>query len=91
MRYETNDRGVIERTPQARLVIKDLGNHSRETLDTLRALLSAGAGVRPDAKRPHLYELESETCVFYVYVSPVNGFVELLATWPRIEEPALCH
>lgn len=57
----------------------------------MRALLSAGAGARPDSKRLHLYELESETCVFYVYVSSVNGVVELLATWPRIAEPALCH
>lgn len=91
MRYEANDSAVAPSTMERPFVIKDLGNHSCETIETLRALLSAGAGARPDSKRPHLYELESETCVFYVYVSPTNGAVELLATWPRIEEPALCH
>jgi len=91
MRHEASDFGIAQATMATPFVIKDLGNHSRETIDTLRALLADGAGARPDSKRPHLYEFESETCVFYVHVSPVNGVVELLATWPRVEEPALCH
>lgn len=73
--------------------IKDSRNHSPETLDTLRALLAGGASVRPDPKRPHFFELEGDTCVFYVYLSPVDGSVELLATWPRTggEMQARCH
>jgi len=91
MRYEATDSAIAQIAAETPFVIKDLGNHSRETLDTLRALLAGGAGARPDSKRPHLYELESETCVFYVHVSPFNGVVELLATWPRVEEHAFCH
>jgi len=74
--------------------VKDMRNHSRETIETLRGLLASGAGARPDMKRPHFYEIESDTCVFYVYVSPVDGSVELLATWPRTggtEMQARCH
>lgn len=92
MCYENN--AVAEMTPESGFQIRDLRNHSPETLATLRGLLAAGKGARPDLKRPHFYEFENDTCVFYVYVSPVNGSVELLATWPRIpsaEEHAVCH
>jgi hypothetical protein len=74
--------------------VKDLRNHSPETLETLRALLASGTSVRPDLKRADFYELEDDTCVFYVYVSPVDGSVALLATWPRtqsVETQARCH
>ena len=74
--------------------VKDLRKHSPETLETLRALLVSGTSVRPDLKRAGLYELEGDTCVFYVYVSPVDGSVALLATWPRtqsVETQARCH
>jgi len=50
--------------------------------------------VRPDSKRAHFFEIEGDTCVFYVYVSPVDSSVALLATWPRIESletQARCH
>jgi hypothetical protein len=76
------------------LEIKDLRTHSPETLETLRCLLAGGALLRPDAKRPHFYELEGDSCVFYVYLSPVDGSVELLATWPRTQSPEAqnrCH
>jgi len=93
MCYEHNAVGLAEMTPENSFRIKDLRNHSPETLETLRGLLAIGKGARPDLKRPHFYELEDETCVFYVYVSPVNGSVELLATWPRTPsaERAVCH
>ena len=83
---------VIETTdmvPRLEYEIKDLRQHSPETLETLRALLAGGAGVHADPKRPHFYELEGDTHVFYVYVSPVDGAVELLATWPRAGETEL--
>jgi len=70
------------------LNVKDLRNHSPETLATLRALLASGADVRPDPKRSHFYELEGETHVFYIYISPADGTVELLATWAREDRPA---
>jgi len=67
--------------------IKDLRHHSPETLASLRALLTGGADVRPDPKRSHFYELEGDTHVFYLYISPADGSVELLATWVREDRP----
>lgn len=80
-----DDRGINE---LMNLNIKDLRNHSHETLDTLRALLAGGADVRPDPKRAHFYELEGDTHVFYIYISPADRTVELLATWAREDRPA---
>jgi hypothetical protein len=74
--------------------IRDLREHSPETVDTLRGLLASGVGLRADLKRLHFFELDSDTCVFYIYVSPVDGSVELLATWPRVQGLELqkrCH
>src|SRR5580704_9006801 len=70
------------------LDIKDLRHHSPETLQALRGLLAGGADVRPDPKRSHFYELEGETHTFYIYISPADGAVELLATWAREDRPA---
>lgn len=67
--------------------VKDLRNHSPETMATLRGLLAGGADVRPDPKRSHFYELEGETHTFYIYISPGDGAVELLATWAREDRP----
>ena len=94
MRYGSNAAGVAEMKAGSGFEVKDLRNHSPETVETLRGLLAGGAGARPDVKRPHFYELEDDTCVFYVYVSPVDGSVGLLATWPRtqsLETQARCH
>jgi len=94
MSYEHNACAVAETTDGNGFEVKDLRNHSPETVETLRGLLAGGAGARPDVKRPHFYEIEGDTCVFYVYVSPVDGSVELLAIWPRTggaEAQARCH
>ena len=94
MGYECNAGEMAEMTVGNSFEVKDLRNHSPETLETLRGLLASGTGVRPDLKRPHFYELEDDTCVFYVYVSPVDGSVTLLATWPRtesLETQTRCH
>ncbi len=74
--------------------IRDLREHSPETVQTLRSLLASGVGLRADLKRLHFFELDGDTCVFYIYVSPVDGSVELLATWPRVQGLELqkrCH
>lgn len=94
MSYETNALAVAETTAGNGFEVKDLRNHSPETIETLRGLLASRADARPDIKRPHFYEIEGDTCVFYVYVSPVDGSVELLATWPRtqsVETQPRCH
>jgi len=93
MGYECCVGETAEMTVRNRFEVKDLRNHSPETLETLRGLLARRTGVRPDLKRPNFFELESDTCVFYIYVSP-NGSVELLATWPRsqsVETLPRCH
>jgi hypothetical protein len=64
------------------LQIEDLRNHPAEMLVTLRSLLAGGAKVTPDPKRPDFYEVEDESVVYYIHVSPVTGKILLLATWP---------
>ena len=94
MSYESNVLAVAETTTGNGFEVKDLRNHSPETIETLRGLLASRVDARPDVKRPHFYEIDGDTCVFYVYVSPVDGSVELLATWPRtqnIETQPRCH
>jgi hypothetical protein len=69
---------VLEREME----IEDLRNHSAETINVLRDLLLQGASVRPDPKRAGFYELEHESTVYYIHLSPVTGKILLLATWP---------
>jgi len=75
----------MDATNGANLRIEDLRHHSPDTVETLRALLASGANIEADPKRPHFYELAGETHVFYLYISPVDGGVTLLATWPRYQ------
>ncbi|MFZ0878411.1 MAG: hypothetical protein WCA98_17215 [Candidatus Acidiferrales bacterium] len=85
MRCEGAPVVAAEIHPPPEFEIRDQRHHSAESLDTLRALLAGGVSLHADPKRPHFYELEGPTHVFYIYVSPVDGGVELLATWPRTQ------
>ncbi len=71
------------------LTIEDLRNHPAETIEKLRGLLAAGALAQADPRRPDFYELENGSQVFYIYVSPNNGKVLLLATWTKETVPRL--
>ncbi|MCH8947531.1 MAG: hypothetical protein IH789_07860 [Acidobacteria bacterium] len=71
------------------LTIEDLRNHPAETIEKLRGLLTAGALAHADPRRPDFYELENGSQVFYIHVSPTNGKVLLLATWPKETIPRL--
>ncbi len=71
------------------LTIEDLRNHPAETIEKLRGLLAAGALAHADPRRPDFYELENGSQVFYIHVSPTNGKVLLLATWPKETVPRL--
>jgi hypothetical protein len=62
--------------------IKDLRDHPRELIAELGDLLASGTEAIPDPKHPELYEIKSDTQVFYVHISAVTGKVLLLATWP---------
>lgn len=61
--------------------IEDLRNHPADTVERLRQLLATGAPARPDPRRKDFFELENDSQVFYIHISPVNGRVLLLATW----------
>ena len=69
------------------VAIEDLRDHPTELVEQLCHLLASGAPAVPDPKHPQLYEIKSETQVFYVHISPLTGKVLLVATWPT--EPAL--
>jgi len=67
----------------AEMQIEDPRNHSEETVLALKDVLCGGATLIPDPKRRGLYEVRSESQVYYIHVSPVSGQVLLLATWPN--------
>jgi hypothetical protein len=68
--------------------IEDLGNHPSEAVAALRSLLADGANTIADPKRTGFYEVESDSVIYYIHVSPVTGKVLLLATWQNDVVPA---
>ena len=68
--------------------IENLGNHPTETVAALRSLLASGASTIADPKRRGFYEIESDSVVYYIHLSPVTGKVLLLATWQNEGVPA---
>jgi hypothetical protein len=68
--------------------IENLRNYPAELVEQLRQLLASGAPAQPDPRRKDFYELESDSRIFYIHISPVNGKVLLLATWLKQKEPA---
>ncbi len=65
------------------LTIDNLRNYPTETVDTLRALLAAGALAHADPHRENFYELENGSRIFYIHVAPRSSKVLLLATWSK--------
>ncbi len=70
---------VTRAMEQAKIV--DLGNHSQESIDRLRELLAGDGEVRPDARRPGFFDVESGCDTYFIHVSPVTGNILLLAAW----------
>ena len=68
--------------------IEDLGNHPKKAVADLRCLLAQGASTVADPKRRGFYEVESDSVVYYIHVSPVTGKILLLATWQNEGVPA---
>ena len=64
-------------------LIEDLRNHSPEQLAELRLLISNGAALRPDPRRPGFYELDGVSNVFYVFKYPTGAKMMLLGVWQR--------
>jgi hypothetical protein len=65
------------------LEIEDLRKHSQEMVTHLRDILSRGANVIPDPKRPGFYEVKLHVQLYIIYVSPGTGKVLLIAGWNR--------
>jgi hypothetical protein len=64
-------------------LLEDLRSHSQEQVSELRALLSAGAPLRADQRRPGFFEVDGETNVFYIFKYPTGTKVLLLGVWER--------
>jgi hypothetical protein len=64
--------------------IQDLGNHSALTVIKLAILLAGEVNAAPDPKRKDLYEIESASTVYYIYVSPFTYTISLIAAWKKV-------
>jgi len=64
-------------------IIEDLRNHSAEQLAELRVLLASEAPGRPDPRRPHFFEIEGASSVYYVFKYPTGAKVMLIGVWER--------
>ncbi len=73
----------LEHSPK----VEALRSYPAGTLDRLGQLLALGASARPDPRRESFYEVESDSEVFYVHVSPDNGRVLLIGIWPKSAAP----
>jgi hypothetical protein len=64
-------------------ILEDLRNHSQEELAELRTLLSVGAELRPDPRRPGFFEVSGIDRVYYIFKYPSGSKVLLLGVWDR--------
>lgn len=68
--------------------IEDMGNHPKQAVADLRCLLASGATTTADPKRNGFFEVESDSTVYYIHITPVTGKILLLATWQNDNVPA---
>jgi len=64
-------------------ILEDLRNHSAEQIAELRALLSVGADMRPDPRRPGFFEVSGIDRVYYIFKYPNGSKILLLGVWDR--------
>jgi hypothetical protein len=64
-------------------ILEDLRNHSSEELSELRTLLSIGAEMRPDPRRPGFFEVAGIDRVYYIFKYPNGSKILLLGVWDR--------
>jgi hypothetical protein len=64
------------------IAIEDVGHHTVENVEKLRALLATGAPAKTDPQRKSFYEVENCSRVYYIHLCP-NGKVLLLAVWAK--------
>lgn len=63
--------------------IEDLGKHSALTVIRLGILLAGTVAATPDPKRKNFYDVEEGSTIFYIYVSPANEEIFLIAAWEK--------
>jgi hypothetical protein len=68
-------------------LLEDLRNHSQDQISELRGLLSIGAPLRADARRPGFFEVDGDSNVFYIFKYPTGTKVLLLGVWERERNP----
>jgi hypothetical protein len=64
-------------------ILEDLRNHSAEEMAELRTLLSVGADMRPDPRRPGFFEVSGMDRVYYIFKYPNGSKILLLGVWDR--------
>ena len=52
-------------------------------MDQLLVEMSNGTQLHADESRMHFYDLEADGRKYFIYVSPVNASVTLIATWAK--------
>lgn len=75
----------LERQPK----IEALRSYPAGTIDRLGQLLALGATAQPDPRRESFFEVESDSEVFYVHISPTSGRVLLIGIWPKAAVSAM--
>jgi hypothetical protein len=74
---------MIMNMPKQPPILEDLRNHSAEELAELRTLLSIGAAMRPDPRRPGFFEVSGIDRVYYIFKYPNGCKILLLGVWDR--------
>lgn len=54
-----------------------------EIMNQLRTALANGTELHADESRVNFYDLNSEDRTYFIYISPANGSVTLIATWAQ--------
>jgi hypothetical protein len=67
--------------------IRDLGKHSAVAVISLGIVLAGDVNVTPDSERKDFYEVQGGSTIYYIYVSPVTGSIDLIATWKNSAQP----
>lgn len=71
--------------------IESLRNHSVADVQGLQRLLASGTDAATDPHHKNFYEVEDDGRVFYLYISPVNGEVRLMAVWQANASPEVAR
>jgi hypothetical protein len=77
------DRLGGERGMLAKEKIENARLYPLEIVDQLLTALSRGSDLRADETRKHFYQLDAGSRTFFIYISPVNGSVTLIASWEK--------